>query len=264
MSEHKKRIQNLKRPDAFQKKFFHYLDWCRKHPDIIVKIAIPVVLLISIAIAWLYLLDHNREKRNAELAQIDSIYEDESKKADDKRREISKEIAKLQEDKDKKSENESKVKELEASLKAIKADRKDSLPKYLDYLKSYSSYSEGWRAGMNAVNIYLENADYKKAEEILADILAKADKNDFYQIQVRALYISVLEELSEFDKAAEQADLLLKSADEEQLPRALFVKGRVQLLSGKKDAAFETFDKVINEHNASTEAQKAKAIKALF
>lgn len=264
MSDFKKKQQELKKPDAFQKKLYGYFMWAKSNPQVLVKLALPLFGIVVIAIGWLSWMDHMSQSRKDALAAIDMIYDKEEMDLDHKRKEISKQIQDLSANKDDQEKNKDKIKSLEDEVKNLKTDHKDSLPKYLSFFEKHSTDSEGWRAGMESVQIYVANKDFEKASILLGDLLNKAASSSFYQTQGRSLYVSVLEELGKFDQAAIEAATLVKTAKEADKPKALLTHARVLLLSGKKTEAMQILDELITKHNASAEAQKAKAMKAVF
>ena len=268
MSDYKNKQKSLKRPDAFQAKLYYYLDWGRKHSDVVAKAAVPIVVLLIAGIAWLFWQDRSHENRREELSAIDHLYQNEETRVNDQRRQISEELREIvaaSSDEKKKDDAElgGKKKQLEDRLKELSPDHSESLAKYVEFFRAHPSRSEGWKAAMHGAQIYLKDKKYAEASSLLEELL-KHTKSEFYLLQGRGLFISILEELGEFDKALVQADLLIKDADDDATAKALFVKGRVLLLSGKQSEAMEVLDQVINDHNSSSEAQKAKALKALL
>ena len=86
---------------------------------------------------------------------------------------------------------------------------------------------------------------------------------DFYQVQVRLMYVAMLEELKKFDDAIAQLEIVQPLASEELHARILLTKARLQMEAGKNDEAKKTLDIIITTQASTPEARQAIALKAL-
>lgn len=281
MVSEKKRAQQLKQPDEFQKKAFRLLDWVVENKSTAIGILIPVGLAVVGGFGWKYMQKAQGEDRREKIAKIDKVYLEESEKSISDQEGLTSQIADLRkqlddlktqikEGKDT-AEGEAKLSSLEAQektlnerLKSIKPDHKAAFEKYLAAYGEFKSKPEGWRAGIKAASIQISKKEYEKAADLLKDILSQSESEPFYQFQVRATYMSLLEEQGKFDQALEEKSKLLEYATGDNKPKALLIVGRLELLAGQKEKALETLEKVITEYNASQEARKARAFKALW
>ena len=274
----KKELQRLKRPDYFQTKGINYLNWLQERRSLVISLLVVIACVIGgVFIAYEYQEDQT-EKRISEVYEIDEQFNDEELVVSQQRESIFQEIESLEankktlEEKDKKtSEDEKSIKELAASieqsiakLKEIKPDHKYSLEKYLAFYRNNISYPEGWRAGIIVSKNYIDNKDFAKAKEILSEVLQTASQNIFYQIQVRSMYIAVLEELSDYKEALAQVDIMDKSASDDLKPRILLLKARIFSQDGNKAEAIKVVDQILLEYKSSQEFPKARAFKALL
>jgi predicted negative regulator of RcsB-dependent stress response len=284
--------KELKRPDKFQIELMQIADWIAKHRKQLLNFALlPIASIIAVGLTYQKVQEHRTETRADELSKIDVVFEKENEAADKQRKLIQEKMAKLVEapkpaggeaNSPEKVANpeeaaskpvavvldpkavEAETKKFEAELKLIKPDHTESLVSYQKYFDANASNPEGWRAGMRAVNIQVELRKYSDAALTAERLLKQALALDFYQVQVRMLYVSILEELDRYDDALKELDLLTKLADEALQPKVLLTKGRIEILKNNKTAAHTTFEGLIAKHAASAEAQKAKTIMALW
>jgi len=281
MVSEKKRIQQLKQPDEFQKKAFRLLDWLTANKSVAIGILVPIGLAVVGGFGWNYLQKQQAEDRRDQIAEIDLTFRNEAEAAKEQQDQVSAQISALQKQLDdlkkkvkdgdksqassqKLQELETKHKELSARYKTMEPDHKASFEKYLAVYGQHKDTPEGWRAGLSASSIQINRKEYAKASELLKEILTNTRNIPFYQFQVRSVYMGLLEEQGQFDVALEEKEALIDSAATDDKPKALLQVGRLEHLAGKKEEALKTLDLIINEHNASQEAQKARAIKALW
>jgi tetratricopeptide (TPR) repeat protein len=279
--------KELKRPDLFQVEVARLGDWIVKYRNSLLTYGLaPILILVVAGIGYQKVQEHRTEARITELSNVDVIYEKELANADKQRKEIQDKISKLDKkvkpavagnDKgqaqadgkaadggdDDKAMQADKDK-LIAEIKAVKADHKESLAAYEKFYANNHGNPEGWRSAAKAVSIYLENKNYTAAAGLAESVLKESPSLDFYKVQFRLLYVSILEELDRYDDALAQIEPLVKTADETIMPKVLLSKGRLQILKNAKSDAKATFDSLIAKHGNSTEAQKAKSILALW
>ena len=274
----KKELQRLKRPDYFQTKMMAYLDRLQQHRNMILSLVGVIILTVVAVFAWQYYQDGQTQKRLSDLYVVDKMFEKELKQVYDQRESLSKEIEELKTKKaalettaDKKEANKKSIETIQISiddkqsrLEALKPDHTASIAAYTSFYETYQKNPEGWRAGVAAVNQYIEMKDFEKAEAILVKILTVTVGQPFYQVQLRSLYISILEELQKYEDALVQVGLLNQAIrDDELKPRVLLLRGRLLAQSGKKEEAIKIFDEIITNYKSSKELQKARAFKAI-
>lgn len=266
----KKTFKQLKRPDFLQEAFFAGLDWVKSRRIAALAIAAVCVLLVAAAGAWHYYAQWRSDERKTELLAIDHVFEQEEDsfaKADKNMRDtitaLEKKLADTKDEKAKAS-LDTELAEKNRQIETFSPNHSASQVQYLEFFHKHVAKPEGWRAGLFAAKIFLEDRKQAEAVDILAKLLTQSLGVDFYQVQVRLMYISVLEDLKRYEEALLEADKLLGIASEEFKPRTLFAKGRLQFFSGMKEEAAQTFDLIISSHSASPEARQAQAVKALL
>lgn len=297
MSGKKQAQKELKQPDKFQLELMHVADWISKYRrQLLLYAVLPVTIVLVTLVVVKNVREYQADTRNSELSKIDLIYDNEEKAAEKIRSEIQEKITKLSVKPEPEPEADAAAvavdkaasatataqpgevaaspidavaaaeqkKKLENELKAVKADHAESLAAYQKFFEANLSNPEGWRAGLRVVNTLVQNKKYQEAATSAENLLKQAKSLDFYQVQVRLLYISILEEQDRFDDALKEIDVLIKAADESLQPRVLLSKGRIEILKNSKDAAKSTFENLIAKHGASAEAQKAKTMMALW
>ncbi|NRA43934.1 MAG: hypothetical protein HRU09_03145 [Oligoflexales bacterium] len=275
MVSEKKRKQQLKAPDEFQKKAFKFADWCAANQVQIVIALVAVLLLVAVNISWKIYQSKQGEGRREELALIDEVFNKELEEAGKKSQALQTEMAgidrKLKElDKAKADTPESaelaeKKAALQKQISEIKPKHDETAKKYRAYYEANKDNPEGLRAGLAALNAMVQGEKFKESTELAEDILAHADSDlAFYHFQVRLMYLSLLEEQGLYSEALAEVDTLMSHAGDEEVPKVLLAKARLEILAEKKTEAVATLDKLINEHNSSPEAQKAKAMKYIW
>ena len=278
---HKEQAKALKGADAFQTLMMSVLDWLIKNSRLIALALAPVVLVLVASFAWQSYNKSQKNSRLKELGTVQVVYDQELKKANDARTEISKQIDEI----DKKisastppppADGQPEVEpvvdpklktekdQLEQKLAAIKPDHSGSVGKFQAFFDKYSGFPEGWMAAMTAARIYADQEKLSEARPILESVVAKSKDNRFYQAQARLSLIGMFEETAEYDKALAEIDQLDKLVDQDLKPRVLLAKGRLQWLKNDKEGAKATFNSLIEAHAASPEAQKARAIESLL
>ena len=266
----KKTYRAMKRPDAFQKKFFRAMDWAVVHKKRLGFMSVVASTLIVASLSLWFWERHRTQGRQAELATIDGTFSEEERIAYEQREKLQKSVTALEEelkkggpqaDTGKKSELEAKKKEMEE----LKSNHSGSIEKYLAFYQHAKGTPEGSKAALSVVQDYLKNEKFQEAAQLLQEVLTNSGHHgDFFQIQVRSLYTSVLEELGQFDAALEQVALLTKAVKSDDMARVLLVKGRLEHFAGKKEASQATFDQLLKDFATSNEATKARALKAVW
>lgn len=260
----KKTDKLLKRPDALQTWFFHALDRMKTEQKKVIAIITPVVLLIAAAGAWQYYSYLQVGKRKHELAQIEKLFKKEEREASKKKSDITDAIAKMEKEaKDKKIDNKAQIDSKRKEMEAIKENHTESLAKFMEFFKANEKSPEGWVAGMTAVEQLLKDKNYETSAGILSKILSHSLGIDFYQVQVRLMYIAVLEDLKKYPEALAETEKLIPLAATDLHPRIYLNKSRIELEAGKKEDANKTLDMIVSKYSGTSEARQAQAIKAL-
>ncbi|MEZ4741767.1 MAG: tetratricopeptide repeat protein [Bdellovibrionota bacterium] len=284
MSEHKRIQKELKQPDQFQTRALKVMGWMQKNPKTINIALGSIVVVFTTIIAVQAFRTNQKDARRTELTKIDLEYNAEDKIARDKRSDLQKKIQELLKKETKpeidksESNDASQQKEeivdvkkiaderklLQEKLEKIESDHSKSKELYIKFFDKHPSQPEGWIAGIKAVQIMLEKKDYSDANDKITAILKHATGSKFYQIQLRVLHVSILEELGEFDAALKEVETLEKTVDEDYKPKLLLTKGRIQILKSQKKEAFATLQGLVDKYGSSVEASTAKTIMALW
>ena len=271
----KKTEKLLKRPDAFQASIFRAFAWFNAQRQRLILVIVPVVLVILAAAGFQYYQRWNGAQRKNKLSEIEKAFASEDKALSKKKAQLREAIRKMEDPaQDKKDATAVKDAPKDASTLALieakkkeladlNADHKDSLAQFTAFFQANESNSEGWRAGMSAVGTLVKDKKFEAASPILKTILERSIGIDFYQVQVRFMYIAILEELKKFDDALAQVTIVQPLASEDLQARILLTKARLEIQAGKKEEANKTLDTLITTQAASPEARQALAIKAL-
>jgi len=266
MGKDKSFRKSLKGPDQFQTSLASWFDKAYAYrTQIAAAISVILVVLAGI-IGWQYYQGHKKDQRQQALAEIESVYTEELKAAAEKRSQLQeglKDIATKDEKKLTKNEQATKT-AIEAQIEAIKPIHDESVAKYKAFMDKYIEYPEGWMAGFRVAADHLKKEEFTEAKDILVKVMAKANGVLFYELQGRFLLANVLAELKEFDPALKEVDVLISKANSDLKPRMLLLKGRILVAKQDIASAKEAFDQLIKDHSASSEAQKARAMKAVW
>ena len=302
MVSDKKRKISLKGPDDFQRYAYQALDWALKNQKLILAVVLPVVAVGLGSVGYRkYKLKIRQDVKEA-VATVDQAYNEQLQSIETKEKVLRDDLAKINDQlkqgslagsvkpKDSKGVNssdqvsaqtetnagkaslEEKKRAIEAELAGLKPEKNEAIEGYLKVFEQHHDHPEGRFAALKAVQLLLNDPkkeDFQRVNEILSRLFEQAfsvpsQKGNivFYETKVALLWASVLVEIKDYDKAIEVYDTVMKSVSDEQLAAVLFEKGRVELLAGKKDKAVKTFEKIIDEHNASHVASQAMEYKA--
>jgi tetratricopeptide (TPR) repeat protein len=263
----KKTEKQLKRPDAFQKFFFHAMAWLRSQEKALIMVLIPLALLLVVGGAWQYYRYWESGQRKHQLAEIEKSFAKEEKEAAKKRSAIQDAITQMEKpskNKDVKAEdNKALIENKRKEMESIEADHKDTVAKYIAFFHANEKNAEGWRAGMVAVETLVKTEKLQEASDIVSKILAHSLGIPFYQVQVRLMYVGILEDLKKYDAALTELEKVIPLAPEDLLPKVYLNRSRIELGAGKKEDAVKTLDMIVSKYANSSEARQALAIKAL-
>ncbi len=264
MSGYKKRQQELRSIDRFQKALIPYIRWIEQNPKILIQGAGGVLFLLLIGFGVQYWNQKQEAQRADLLGVIDGVYDREQKKAGEAQQALAEQVKPLKDKKDPTPEESQKIKSLEEQITQVKPDHTGSLEQYSQYFRQNPSLPEGWRAGMTAAKILIDQLSYEKATEILKEVLKASQSDSFYQAQGTYLIVSLLEELGRHDEALAQIEEIAKKTALDEVPKILYVKARLLLTGQKEKEGVQVLDTLIQDHNSSTYAQKAQALRALY
>lgn len=275
--------KELRRPDLFQQQMIKLLSWVEKNIKTLLLLLAPLLLIVVAFFTWNYVGERNAETQRNELSSIDLLYDNEEEGVSKQREEVQKQIEQLMQsnpaalnpamlgektakakiDPKAEKEKEAKIKDLEEKYRAIKADHSVSLAKFEEYSRKNSNHPTGWRAGLKAATILVEQKEYVKAIDLLTPVLEKA-QNPVYQVQGRIYLASLLEETSKVDEAISQLDkVLAQKPQSEVASKVLFTKARMLSQTGKAEEASRVFDEVVNSYASTPEAEKARAARSM-
>jgi hypothetical protein len=284
MINNKQQQKELKQPDQFQQEAYKFSDWLVKNKQIVKRTLIPIAILVVGFIGYSEFSKYQADGRRAELAKVDIAYNSEMEVAQKLRTKVQEELSDLSQKKllaetSEKIKNTTKKKNTakvdtkalatkieaaEKKLADIKATHTESKAQYLKFFSANKNNAQGWRAGVRFVQISLEGKKIAPVVPVLKEILSQAKGISFYQVQIRMLYVSVLEEQAKYVDALAELSQLTKLADKDLQPQVLLTKGRIQILQNNKTEAYVTFKGLIAKHASSREAGKAKTIMALW
>lgn len=261
----KKTEKQLKRPDAFQVFMFRAAHWFRVQQNTLLLAVVPLLVIVLGAVSWQFYRHWSADKRKHELAEIERVFLNEDKDLSKAKSKLHDEVKRLESEKDaaKAAQNKPLIEAKNKEIDSMKADHSASEGKFRSFFEANQKTAEGWKAGMSLVEMLLEGKKFPEASEILAKILSHSMGVEFYQVQVRLMYISVLEEVKRYDEALAEVEKAIPLTQEDLLPRMLITKGRLQLELGKREEAFKTLDALQEKHASSPEARQALALKAL-
>lgn len=260
----KKTTVDTKSPDAFQVTMYKILDWGLKNKKLLTLLILPVFLIFVGLFSWTYIADIKAESKRLELATIDDLHSVEKKTYDDKKDELQEEITQLTSDPKNKTKNQAKKEKLQKQLESLKPNHKDSLDKYLRFFEQNPSSVAGMRAGVSAANIQINSGLLEDAMATLSKVLSSSPRGEFFNVQVRLMFASVLEELGNIEKSITELDKAFVTAMDSVKPQILFNKGRILLQAGKKESADSVFLELTQKFSTSQEAKKVAAIKIIL
>ena len=249
--------------DAFQLYALRVGRWGKANSKQIAIVVLPIiVLVIGILIGRSY-LKTQKDNRLVAIASIDSVYELEEKELATRRQALQQQIDQLSKQ-TKKPPTDDKIENLRTQIDTLKADHREVFEQYRSFFDDNRQTAEGWAAAVRAVGIALVDKKYREAQQLLAELLPQVSENDFYRDQARLLYIRVLEQLGEIDKALVEIDNGYQQLPDRFKAQLLLIKGRLQLAQQRKSEAIATYDQIIEDFADSRAALRAKSIKLVI
>lgn len=279
-------VKQMKGPDEYQKVATRVLNWINENTMVIWASVIPVVLIVVGLIIWQWYAEQQRVKLVNSLGDVSTTYyaeneviQKEQTKLREKIVDIDQQIAEIEKpevDPKAKDKKEPKTKKLSSAEKkkvddlkkqkvalndqiaSLKADHSGSLKEFTAFYEKHSETPQGWVANMQAVAIHIEQKNFDEARKLLGELLAKSKTSTFYQTHGRLVYINLLKDSGEYDKALSESEQLEKVANEQLKPVALLTKAQVLTLKGDKEEALKVLDVIQQDHANTPEADQAK------
>lgn len=264
MSKDKEFSKSLKAPDSFQQTMAGLVNWVAANQALFFG-SIGVLLLVFAGVfGWQFFRDKKITARQEALAEIDYQYAKEEEEVAKKRADLTKEMTDAKKPASGSDKNTAKQDQLQRTIDGLKADHTASMEKYKAYYESNKDVNEGWLAGMRYAGYLLSQKKFADARPIYEHILEKSKNSDFHQMHVGFVYANQLVEEKDFEKALQQTDMLLAKATDDIKPQVYLLRARILLAKGDKESATKALDALIKDHASSTEAQKAKSMKAVL
>ncbi|RZA14210.1 MAG: tetratricopeptide repeat protein [Proteobacteria bacterium] len=263
------KTDNLNGPDAFQVQAYGVMDKVARNSKPLWIIGGAILALLIGGYGWKY-FNHNRtEKLQNAVSEVDTIFEGEMKKYTEAREALEKKrdgvVAKLPAPAEGQPPVETpEVAAINTQIKALKPDHTASSAKYQEFYKANPKTPEGLAAGLKHAAFAAEKGDLDAAKAELQPIVADSKKLNLVHIQALLLLISIDEDKADFDSAIKNADDLVASVGPELMPRALLTKGQAQFLKKDFPGAKVTLEKIVNDHGATPEAERARGLLSLI
>jgi predicted negative regulator of RcsB-dependent stress response len=263
------KTDNLNAPDAFQVQAYSVMDKVARNPKALWITVGTVLALLVVGYGLTYINSSRTEKLQRAVSEVDTIYESEMKAHTEAREALEKKrdaiVAKLPAPAEGQPPVETpEVAAINLQIKALKPDHAASSAKYLEFYKANPNTAEGLAAGLKHAAYSAEKGDIDAARAELQPIIADSKKHTLIHIQALLLAISIDEDKGDLDSAIKNSDELIKAVGPELMPRALLTKAQAQFLKKDFPGAKSTLEKVVNDHGASPEAERARGLLALI
>ncbi len=263
------KTNDLNAPDAFQVQAYSVMDKVAKNQKPMWAVSGAIALVLLGGFVWKEVNDSRKAKLQTEAAAVDMVFESEVKSYSQAREALDKQrdaiVAKLPTPAEGQAPAETpELKAINDQIKALKPDHAGSAAKYQEFYKANPKSAEGLVAGVKAAAHSAEKGDLDAAKAMLETIIADAKAYPILRAQALLLAISIHEDKGDFDAAIKLADDLVASAGPELLARALLTKGQAQYLKKDFAAAKTTLEKLVADHGASQEAERARGLLALI
>lgn len=277
MTVNKEQSRQMTAPDEFQKQAAGVYHWIFVHQQKLYVATAALVLVMAVGLTWNYFSTQRNLESLDKISLFDSELEAERDRLDKQKQSISNEIEKMSK-KVKASEqlkNEDKQKLSGAEITDLKAkiasetSRLDSLKlnsqairdKYVKFFEGYPKTDAGKRAAVQALMLDIDQKNYGQAVLLAEQVLVAKKVTPFYDVQIRSIYVGLLEQVEKTQQALEQARYLREFAGESFLPRALLVSAGVEIRHGDFKKGIEDLQRIEVEFPDSPEAVKAVAYK---
>lgn len=263
------KTNNLNAPDAFQVQAYSVMDKVARNPKPLYFAGGLILALLLGTYAWTYVRDSQSEKLQNAVASVDAVYEKEMKTYTESREALEKQRDAIVAKQPAPAEGQMPVETPEiaainAQIRTLRPDHSASSAQYLEFYKANPKSAEGLAAGLKHAAYVAEKGDLDAAKAQLAPIVADSKKQTVLHIQAILLLISIEEDKGDFDSAIKLSDELIASVGPELMPRALLTKGQAQFLKKDFANAKATLEKIVADHGAAPEAERARGLLALI
>lgn len=263
------KTNKLNAPDAFQVQAYSVVDRLARNPKPLYITGGLVLALLVGGYAFKYVSDARTEKLQTAVGSVDIVYESEMKKFNEQREALEKQRDTLVAKQPAPAEGQAPVETPEITaindqIKALRPDHAESSKKYLEFYKANPKSAEGLAAGLKHAAYIAEQGDLDAAKAELGPIVQNSRKQTVVHILALLLQISIEEDKGDLDAAIKLSDDLIGSVGSELLPRALLTKAQAQFLKKDFPGAKTTLDKIVNDHGATPEAERARGLLALI
>ena len=263
------KTNNLNAPDAFQVQAYSVMDKVARNPKPLYIVGGLILALLLGAYAWKYVSDSQSEKLQNAVASVDAVYEKEMKTYTESREALEKKRDALVAKQPAPAEGQmpaetAEIAAINVQIRTLRPDHSTSSAQYLEFYKANPKTAEGLAAGLKHVAYAAEKGDLDAAKAQLTPIVADSKKQTILHIQAILLLISIEEDKGDFDSAIKLSDELIASVGPELMPRALLTKGQAQFLKKDFANAKVTLEKIVADHGAAPEAERARGLLALI
>lgn len=262
--------KELKQPDQLQLRLTQVFNWLTARSKLMLMSAAPIALIVVSYVGYQHLQKQKSAERREALAKIDHVYESELKKQAeaqsklaDQMNSLKKQETSAKSDSDK-ARIKKEIKDLSSTIEQLKPDHTESLKQHLAFYEANQENPEGFLAAMHGVHTYIEQKDIARATKLTAQILTAAKGIPFYDVQVRLMYSNLLVEQKEYNLAmAEMEKVEAFSKEDEAKAKILLTKAKILLYQEKKEDAQKLLTELIQKHESSQEAQKARSLRII-
>lgn len=260
---------NLNAPDAFQVQAYSVMDKIARNPKPLWITGAVIIAIIVGGYAWKYFTDARKEKLQTAVSAVDTQYESEMKTYTESREALEKQRDALVAKQPTPAEGQPpletpEIAAINKKITELKPDHAQSASGYLEFYKAHPNSAEGLVAGLKHASYVAEKGDLDAAKGQLDKIVSNSKKFKIVHTQALLLLISIEIDKGEFDAAIKHSDELIKSVGTELMPRALLTKGQALFLKKDYPNAKATLEKLVNEHGAAAEAERARGLLSLI
>ncbi len=230
----------------------------------IVMALIPMLLAGGGFVGWKYYQTSKSEALRDQVAAVEMALTKKQEEHAKKQSTLEAEVARLKAIATPKAEETTALTKAQADLQALPpVASAEAVQAYSDIFAANVKSAEGWRAGLALARIFIDEKKYTEAADVLKKIVDASLGLDFYQVQVRMMYIGLLEELGRTEEAAQEASKLVTLAPKTFLPEALFLEGSLFKKLGKSEETDKAFGRILSDFADSDEARRVRAIQLL-
>lgn len=256
-------------------------------------LGVPLLLVLAGFWGWQQWSSYSKELRLSEIGlvhdQYDQLrreYSDQSEALDDQISDLEEQISGLQDSTEEKSAagdgvsssnsaggGSAELSQLQRQLTGLQEQRAN-LPQpdfsgvisgYQNILSKFSAHAEGLAAGVIAAQLLTDEEKFLEATEILAQVVSSGADHLFYGGQVRWMYINLLEDTGQYDKALQEIVVWADTEDflaEDYIyhflvPSVLWAQVRLALKTGDREALSGGIEILVRDHSDAPETRWA-------